>query len=112
MPRNVLVTDVRSEQWPTGLPAPDDKLRLTKAEADILDDARKASHTKGQQFRLGALQVALIADIIGEDFGRAHDRLGKLTGRSIPNGVCLRCGSQAVIEGTPAGKPLPRRETR
>lgn len=112
MARNGLIGEAASEQWPTGLPAPDDKVRLTPTVAAILDEARPAGGTKGQQLRMGAVKVALIADIVHEDFDRAHDRLGKLTGRSIPNGVCLRCGAPGVVEGTPAGKSVPERDAR
>ena len=106
MPRNALLEKL-SEQWPTPLDAPEDKVRLSKDVAEILDAARPASLSKGRQLVHGTLKLVLIAWIVAENFHAAYAALGKLLGFDIPDGVCLRCGTQAVMVGTPSGKSVP-----
>lgn len=110
MPRNVLLAETQNIQWPTGLARPDDKVRLGHTVACLLDLFRRASQTRADQLRLGALKVGLIEYIVREKFEDAYAALGKLTGRGIPDGVCPRCGAAGVVEGIPGGKSLPRRE--
>ena len=106
MPRNALLEKL-SEQWPTPLDAPDDKVRLSKTVAEILDAARPISLSKGRQLVHGALKLAFIEWIVAENIHAVYAAAGKLLGFDIPDGVCLRCGAQAVMVGTPGGKSSP-----
>jgi hypothetical protein len=90
---NALLDQTKSEQWPVGLPAYCDKVRLQPLVAEVLDEARPATVGKGDQLIHGALKLALIAAIVAGDFRWVHGTVGKLIGADAP-----------------AGKPLPERE--
>lgn len=112
MGRNVFHDETRSEQWPVGLAdfTPGDKTRLQPTIAAILDTARRASQSKGDQLVHGALRLAIIERIVNDDLLAAYVALASILGLEVPSREVRKPLHTSEGRNGAGGKALPIRE--